>query len=396
MWFHSRFSKSKRRLVGLKPTLEILEDRLAPATFAVTTKLDVVDAADGKLSLREAVSRANTNPGPDTIKLPAGIYKITLPGHESNNLAGDFNIQSSVTIVGASASTTIIDGQRLDRVFDIFGSGPSSINVAFQGVTIRGGLNDTFFGGGGILVGNADLVVRDCVVTDNRTALVGGGISNAYAPGTGNVTLLRSTVSRNVAANEGGGLFVVGGAGGQSTLTIKSSTVRRNLSSRLGGGIFADTVTLANSTVSRNIGTAGGGIAATTAILTGSTVRGNAAQNTGGGIFANTATLTNSIVSGNHAGRNAGAIWPQTAILTSSTVNGNTAQAGGGGISGLLVFVTDSTVSSNVAGTGGGGISADTATLTGSTVSGNTAQDVGGGIHAGSATFTSSTVSDNV
>src|SRR5262245_50781767 len=215
MWFHSCYPKTKDRVRSIVPTLEILEDRWAPATFTVTTKADVINANDGKLSLREAITRANINPGPDTVKLPAGLYKITLPGHESNNLAGDFNIQSSVTIVGASASTTIVDGQRLDRVFDIFGSGPSSIKVAFQGVTIRGGLNDTFFGGGGILVGNADLVVRDCVVTDNRTALVGGGISNAYAPGTGKVTLVRSTVSRNVAANEGGGLFVVGGAGGQ-------------------------------------------------------------------------------------------------------------------------------------------------------------------------------------
>ena len=46
------------------------------------------------------------------------------------------------------------------------------------------------------------------MITDNQTALDGGGISNAYAPGTGNVTLIRTTVIRNVAGADGGGLYV--------------------------------------------------------------------------------------------------------------------------------------------------------------------------------------------
>src|SRR5262245_18737340 len=100
MSLHSPYPKAKGRFRGIVLTLEILEDRLAPATFAVTTKLDVFDPADGKLSLREAVSRANTNLGPDTIKLPAGVYKITLPGLESFNADGDFNIVDSVTFKG--------------------------------------------------------------------------------------------------------------------------------------------------------------------------------------------------------------------------------------------------------------------------------------------------------
>ena len=107
------------------PRLVPLEDRLAPAAFTVTTKFDLLDPADGKLSLREAISRTNANPGPDTITLPAGVYKTTRSGYESSNLAGDFNIQDSVTIWGASAATTVVDGGRLDRVFDIFGPRPA-------------------------------------------------------------------------------------------------------------------------------------------------------------------------------------------------------------------------------------------------------------------------------
>src|SRR5262245_2020476 len=279
---HASTRKPQRRL---RPRLEALEDRLTPATFKVTTTADLVDSADSKLSLREAISRANATPGLETITLKAGVYNITLPGHESFNAAGDFNIQDSVTIVGASAGTTIIDGRQKDRVFDIFGPAPSSLRVTFQGVTIRGGLNDTFFGGGGILVGNADLVVRDCLITGNRTALVGGGISNAYAPATGKVTLVRSTVSRNVADGSGGGLYVGTDAVGQGgNLTVKRSTVRRNLSNGQGGGILAGTVTLTGSTVSGNAADYGGGINAVTATLTNCTINGNTVGTNGGGI----------------------------------------------------------------------------------------------------------------
>ena len=53
-----------------RPLPEGLEDRSMPATFAVTTTLDVVDPADGKLSLREAITRANNHTGADTIGCP--------------------------------------------------------------------------------------------------------------------------------------------------------------------------------------------------------------------------------------------------------------------------------------------------------------------------------------
>jgi CSLREA domain-containing protein len=50
--------------------VESLEDRAAPATFTVNTTLDEVVASDGKLSLREAITRANTTTGADEIIVP--------------------------------------------------------------------------------------------------------------------------------------------------------------------------------------------------------------------------------------------------------------------------------------------------------------------------------------
>ena len=108
-----------------KLRLDSLEDRTVPATFTVTTSLDVVDPADGKRSLREAISAANATLGVDVILLPAGVFKVALAGAGENaNLNGDFDVTDSVTIRGAGAGLTAIDGQQLDRVFDAFGTAP--------------------------------------------------------------------------------------------------------------------------------------------------------------------------------------------------------------------------------------------------------------------------------
>ena len=52
---------------GSRLRLEPLEDRTTPATFNVTTTLDVIDAADGKRSLRESITAANNLAGADMI-----------------------------------------------------------------------------------------------------------------------------------------------------------------------------------------------------------------------------------------------------------------------------------------------------------------------------------------
>ena len=375
--------------------LEHLEDRSVPSTFTVNTTLDDVTPANGKFSLREAISKANSTPGADTIVVPAGIYKITIPGAgESANATGDFNITDGVTIQGAGAGLSVIDGHQLDRVFDVLGSGPSSIKAVFAGLTIRNG--KVTGPGGGIRVGNADLVVRDCAVTGNRASATGGGISNGSIPGTGNVTLVRTTIGRNVTGAGGGGICVTG----SSTLAVRGSTVRRNIAAFDGGGIAADTATLTDCTVSGNsAATFGGGVnASTMATLTNCTISGNSATLDGGGISAATgATLTNCTISGNSAGRFGGGILAHTATLTNSTVNGNSAGDTGGGIyASTAATLTNSTVSGNSAAVAGGGIHATTvATLTKSTVSGNSAAVAGGGIAADTATLTNCTVSGN-
>jgi hypothetical protein len=387
----ARPAPARRRF---RPGVECLEGRLAPATFTVTTPLDVVNPADGKLSLREAVSLANARPGPDTIAVPAGVYRLSLTGADDTNAAGDLDVRGSTLFRGSGAGATVIDGRRIDRVFDVLGSAPHSIQVTFQGLTIRNGLADDG-GGGGIRVGNADLVVQGCAVTGNRASGAGGGISNDTLRGTGNITLVRSTVGGNVAGRDGGGLLVRDdGQGKGSVLTVSGSTIRRN-SADNGGGIFAFNVKLTNSTVSGNLGQFGGGINASTITLTSSVVSGNSAIDGAGGLSVGTATLTNCAVSGNHSTRgDGGGIRGGTVNLTNCTVSGNSGGSGGG-IQVNTATLIRTTVSGNFSRGFGGGLQASTATLTSCTVSGNTATFGGGGMECNTATLTRSTVSGN-
>ena len=386
-WLKSTSTTPARR--DVRPRLECLEDRAVPATFTVNSTLDNQTPGDGKLTLREAITRANDLAGADVIVVPAGVFKIALAGPgEDGNAAGDLDITDSVTIRGAGRNITVIDGQQLDRVFEVRGSSPGSIKVILERLTVRNGAAPS--NGGGIQPVNAILVVRDAAVTGNRSASRGGGISSG--DGT-EVKVVRTIVARNVALITGGGIAAL------NVLTLSDSVVRRNIAGSDGGGLDADTVTLSGCTISGNRSNSfGGGLDANTATLTRSTVSGNEAGTQGGGIFATTVTMTDSTVSGNEADSGGGGIVAlSTATLTRSTVSGNTTLGAGGGINASTATLTRSTVSGNRSNSFGGGIAAgNTATLTNSTVSSNTTLSNGGGIWAISATLLNCTVTENL
>jgi CSLREA domain-containing protein len=377
--------------------LESLEDRAVPATFNVTTTQDVIDPADGKRSLREAITAANNLAGVDVIVLPAGVYKLALAGAgDDANATGDFDVTDAVTVRGAGAGISIIDGQQLDRLFDVAGTAPSSIKVVLEKMTIRKG--DVTGDGGGTRVGNADLVVRDSAVNGNRASVSGGGISNGFTPNSGDLKLVRTTVARNVAGLGAGGLALFG----SGFLTIADSAIRRNVAgSAGGGGIVTSNASLSNSTISDNFsGHDGGGIVANNATLTNCTITGNRAVGGGfgGGIRAGTSvTLTNCTVSGNSTEiGDGGGISTSTATLTNCTVSGNLAGGSGGGVLASTATLTRSTFSGNLAKNFGGGVVAATVTLTNSTLSGNAAGLEGGGLFANSGTLLNCTIVENI
>jgi hypothetical protein len=313
-----------------RPKLDHLEDRLAPATFHVTTRLDVVDPNDRVLSLREAITRANETPGADLINLKAGVYRISIAGaNEDNNATGDFDITDTLTICGVGRSLTIIDGNQLDRVFEVIGSSSNTTRLVLKNLTVRGGsILDNGGGirpyGGGIRAYNANLVLHNVNVTGNQADIGGGIIADS-------VTLINSIVRENKAYWSGGGIEA-------NTVTLTNSIVWGNVATYDGGGIRADVMLkLENSTVSRNMSVlgSGGGIQATTATLINSTVRANLADGFGGGIHSGSGpvTLITSTVSGNLANDKGGGISAGSVTVRSSTINGNSAGGNAGGIS---------------------------------------------------------------
>lgn len=217
---------------------------LGAATITVNTADDEL-GNDGDCSLREAIQAANTDTavdacaagsGADTIVVPAGTYGLTLTGaDEDSNATGDLDIASDVTLAGADAATTILDGNAADRVVHI----AAGATVAIHDLTIRNGqaphgTSASLSGqsGGGVL-SQGSLTLARCTITGNRagsgwwTSLPGeyaghggsggGGAGGGVAASLG-VTAIRSAFIGNHAGSGGGVSDIAppgaGGSGG--------------------------------------------------------------------------------------------------------------------------------------------------------------------------------------
>jgi len=344
-------ARARRRRTGLAFAASLLASQLsapAPAaTFNVNSIADVVDAAPGDgvcrtapentiCTLRAAIMESNALAGADVINLQANAtYLITRPGLDGTAVSGDLDIFDSVTIVGAGAASTIIDGNRAatdDRVFEIFpclgnppqGGDCTPFSVTMSGITVRNGGAPARAGGG--ISNRATLQLSDCAITGNLGGTGGGVLAS------GPTTITRCSISGNEANNNGGGLYVDIG-----TMNLVGSTLSGNQAG-FGSALFADTSTLnfVNSTVSGNGSRNSGGglyLLSTATQLFNTTITNNAANSddvgvgTGGGVYmenGGTLTLYNSIISGNYH-RNEGSDFDSnddcTGTLTSSGFN---------------------------------------------------------------------------
>jgi hypothetical protein len=234
-------------------------------------------------SLREAFISAASNPGPDTISLSAGTYNLSIPGiDEFAGATGDLNVADELTLAGAGAGTTIIDGGGIDRVLFVNTTGKMTVS----GVTIQGG--QTAAVGGGILnIGT--LTVRDSVLRMN-TAASGGGMGSGSA--SGRLTVEDTTFTQNT--GDGGGLFLAD-AGSQATL--RNSTISGNSGIVYSGGAHIQSgaaVTLTNVTISANSAPPPSAMTISSdaqVTMTNVTITNNQSTTAFGGSVANYATL---------------------------------------------------------------------------------------------------------
>lgn len=291
---------------------------LPAATFTVNSLNDAVDLLPGdgvcdssaqpnsQCTLRAAVQETNALSGADTIILPAGIYTLTIPGVGENLAAtGDLDLNDDLTLTGAGAATTIIDGGALDRVFHLNTSGRT---VQVSGVTLRHGDGSLSGAGGAIMLqANTRLVLSDSVVSDSISP-AGGGI---FALSTSHLTINRSALERNITnASNGGGISASG------MVTITASTIMSNTASGASGAGLdlgsAGQLLVQNSTFSGNQTTNAGGaiFMAGSTTLSNVTITANlgnsdfSGPNGAGGVQISSGALTlrNTVLAGNHDG----------------------------------------------------------------------------------------------
>lgn len=207
------------------------------ATINVSTTADEYGENPAACSLREAISSANNDVpfggcaagfGPDTIALPAGVYRITRAGAgEDGNSTGDFDTGGPLPLTvepAAPNAKVTVDGNGLDRVFSHLG--PSTLSLRF--IQITGGEVTLVEDGGGILVGGPGaLAAEGITVSGNSTKFQGGGVA-IYS----SMTMINSTVSGNSAEQNGGGFYLSGAA----SATVRSSTITDNTADAEGGG----------------------------------------------------------------------------------------------------------------------------------------------------------------
>jgi hypothetical protein len=278
------------------------------ATFTVNTTADTIDVnpgdgkaldASGKTSLRAAIMEANALGGDCQIILGPGTYKLSLgPSGDDNAVRGDLDITGRLTITGAGASATVIDGNSLDRVFHLKGA---AANLTLTDLTVQGGRISG--NGGGIYVEdhNAQLTASEVVITGN-IGTEGAGI---YNNGTMTLTDVRISNNGNATTDSGGGIY------SNNASTLNRVTINGNYAGNDGGGIFNDTgaasLSLTNVTISGNTATdKGGGLHSHKPVMIlNSTFTLNSA-NYGGGIWNSGfgVNVKNTIVAGNLANMN--------------------------------------------------------------------------------------------
>jgi predicted outer membrane repeat protein len=346
---------------------------VASGPITVTTTNDVYDGdvssiealianrgADGKISLREAITAANNTVGTDTILFGIdGTFTISalLGSGDDNNTKGDFDVKDSLVIIGngvdlvAGTANTVIAGLGSERVFDLR-SGAATVTMS--GLKIQGGGGED---GGALRINSAVTATLGNVIISGNNGKDGGAIYND-----GRLTISRATISGNTAVgNDGGAIYNTG------TLTLSQLELAGNVASggHKGGAIYnkgdasltevwahdnsakeggalwisgnSNQFTLDKVTLSANTASEKGGaiFGANNASLSGSnvTLSGNSAGTSGGAIFVDASnwTLSSSTIAYNHAGVSGGAFFADSAnnIKLKSSILASNTQGGG-------------------------------------------------------------------
>src|SRR5882724_173755 len=319
-------------------------DDIAPRGVGATC----ITAASADCTLREAVIKANANPGsiinfgagtngvPITLSIANTGIDGTHPNgtNEDASLRGDLDVTASVTITGNGSANTIIqagttNANGIDKVFGLNPICTTSVSVSIDGVTIRNGFNTQPFG-------SADF------------SHTGGGLDFCAPAGAASLSITNSTISSNtVNHGYGGGLDIDSSANWNGTVTLTNDIFQSNKTTDttvldIGGAISsrgsAQTINILNCQFISN--TTAGQVANGAGI--------NIRQINGGAV-----NIHGGLFSGNLAGGNGGAIGVDNTDDANGATPIQTVTIDGVGATNYPVFKNN--VSGNVAGGSSGG-----------------------------------------
>ncbi len=378
--FRSRRSRSSRLGYG------DLEERLALTTFLVTTTADTNNSGvDGFVSLREAITAANTNAAfgdapagdadGDLIRFASFLADSTI-----FLSLGQISISDDVLIQGGASNLTIQDNADT-RMFEI----SSSERVGFSKLTFAEG--NAAIGGAMTSLGSGTTLIVDSTFQNNEATGSGGGA--IYNVG-GNLNVINTTFENNQASGSAGGGGAIYSAT-TGTTYINGGSMFSNSANQSGGAIKVIGGTYFS--VGLQIGAPGTGNVAGP--------DGSANPGDGGGLHASGSArvvIDGGAFDNNAAARNGGGIWiggsstlfmRNAADVTNNSAGGDSIGDGGGGIfnDGGAGYINNANIESNLAnGTSGSGgaiySNAGSILLNSSTISNNAAARTGGGIHS--------------
>lgn len=288
-------------------------------------------------SLREAICVANNlGATSSTITVPAGTYGLTSGELQMGKVSG-----SNITLTGAGAGSTIINGNSSSRVFDLDPSVVGGVTTSISGVTITGGAVTTF-GGAGIIASSGNASTRDTLTLSNSTISnnhVNSATTNKYGGGLefqgGSLTITNSTFSGNTSGSSSGSAveyqhFDV--ASGEQ-LTVSGTTFSGNSTNasvsniNVGGALHVAGVSTAVATSVTNSRFVGN-----TVVGSGTGIpQGGAIFSEGGSLTVTESTFTgNSVAGGSNPQGGAVSVLGGSAALHYNRITGNTGATGSG------------------------------------------------------------------
>jgi len=343
------------------------------ATITVNTNIPKI-AGDGLCSLVEAIINANNDAATHADCLPgSGTDTIALPAASVHAVTGIYDtvygsrlpvITSQIIIQGNGARITVKKSKTPIRLITVTTSG----DLTLDHITLSGGAQVK----GGAILNYGAVTIEDSTININ-IANYGGGIYNR-----GDVTIENSVLSGNL-ARLGSAIF----NHEDGTASVQHSSVSGNRANR--GALYNNgLLEVDNTTISKNIAAEhGGGVLANafnyhepycTTNISNSIISSNSAHFDGGGIqsFNCTLTVENSTVIANKAGPGGGGISSGAApgVIENSTISGNSAKYAGG-IYGASLTLSNSTITGNKGKIAGGVYNRGDMTIKRTLVSGN-------------------------